>query len=267
MIRETLQRHGISPDTNQDQHFLASDAILEREVEEAELDGDETVLEIGAGIGNLTTKLADAAGHVIAVERDRRLIPVLKEELAHQDNVEIVEGDILDVDIPAFDACVSNPPYHISSELIELLGRRERRSVLTLQQAFAERLVAEPGSGDYSRITVLTNYYFVPVYLQEVPAEEFYPRPEVDSALLRFFPRNDRFGIRDRESFFTVVRGLFTHKRKKVRNAFVDARHILDMTKKEARRRRDDIPYSEERVINLDMKQLAEIADHLSGRR
>ncbi|MDY6770523.1 MAG: 16S rRNA (adenine(1518)-N(6)/adenine(1519)-N(6))-dimethyltransferase RsmA [Candidatus Nanohaloarchaea archaeon] len=266
MIKETLQRHGLEPDPQQGQHFLADERILQQEVREAEVSADDTLLEIGAGIGNLTRKLTAAAGHVHAVERDKRMVAALREELDGIDNVDVIEGDILELDWPEFDKCVSNPPYEISSELIERLGKAGQLSVLTLQQAFAEKLVAEPGSSGYSRISVLANYHFIPVYIRDVSRESFYPPPEVDSALLKLFPREKQFGIEDEDAFFEVVRALFTHKRKKVRNAFVDSRHILDMDKDAAKAMRDDLPHSEERVINLDLQKLAEVTAFLEDK-
>lgn len=262
MIRDLLQKHRITPDTDQDQHFLDDETVLQQEVQEAEIDGSDIVLEIGGGLGSLTKKLAEKAGQVYVIEKDPRLIDVLEDELDGLDNIEIIEGDALEVDWPGFDRCVSNPPYHLSSELIERLGEEQKLSVLSLQKAFAERLVAEPGSSAYSSISIRANYHFIPVFLQTISRDSFYPPPEVKSALVKLYPRKKKFGIHDEDVFFTVVKALFTNKRKKVRNAFVDARHILGIDKDAAKAVRDDLPYSEERVINLEMKQLAELANY-----
>ncbi len=266
MIEDLLRRYDIRLDTDQGQHFLDDETVLRREVDEADLSGDETVLEIGAGLGTLTTEIARQAGTVRAVERDKRLIDALEQETGRFDNIEIIEGDVLELEWPAFDVCISNPPYEISAELIERLGKEGKLSVLTLQRAFAQKLIVEPGSSAYSRMTVMANYYFIPVYLQDVPAASFYPEPDVESALVKLFPREKKPDTADEDTFFTIVRALFTHKRKKVRNAFVDARHILDISKDRGKELRDDVPYSEERVINLQLKQLAEISSWLEGR-
>ncbi len=262
MIRDLLKKHHITPDTGQDQHFLDDETVLDRELQEAEINDSDTVLEVGGGIGSLTKKLAKAADHVYVIEKDTRLVEILEDELSGFDNVDIIEGDALKVDWPAFDKCVSNPPYHLSSELIERLGEKQKLSVLSLQKEFADRLVAKPGSSDYSAISIRANYHFIPVFLQPIAKDRFYPAPEVESALVKLYPRKKKFGIHDEDLFFQVVRALFTNKRKKVRNAFVDARHILGIEKDEAKSVRDDLPYSEERVINLEMKQLAELANY-----
>lgn len=265
MIRQLLQKHGFTPDTHQDQHFLDSEHILNREIEEADLSSTDTVLEIGAGLGNLTRKLAQKAGTVHAIERDKRLVTILQKEFRTTDNITVIQGDAMEIDWPDYDKCVSNPPYHISSSLTEKLGQNQKLSVLTLQKEFAQRLVAQPGSSDYSRLTIMANYYFIPVYLQDIPPSAFYPEPDIDSALVKLYPRPNKFSIQDPDSFLRTVKALFIHKRKKVRNAFVDSRHIIGIDKDQAKTMRDQLPHSQERVINLNMKQLADITHHLEA--
>lgn len=265
MIQSILHRYDLKADTARGQHFLDDTTVIDMMVEEAELDGTETVLEIGAGLGVITAQLADVADTVIAYENDPRLIEPLTGELAGHDNVDIREEDALAADIPDFDVCVSNVPFHRSSDIIEFLGTRERRSVLLVQQEFADRLVAEPGDSDYSRITVRARYHFIPVYLETVPGSAFFPAAEVDGALVKLFPRNESFDV-DEEFFFDVVRALFTHRRKKVRNAFYDSRHMFDLDKAGSKAIRDDLPHSEERVTNCDLRMLVDIAAWLEER-
>ncbi|MCJ7429097.1 MAG: 16S rRNA (adenine(1518)-N(6)/adenine(1519)-N(6))-dimethyltransferase RsmA [Candidatus Nanohaloarchaeota archaeon QJJ-5] len=263
MIQELLARYGIEADKQQGQHFLASERILDKEVDAADIEADDVVLEIGAGLGTLTERLAEKADRVIAVEKDQNLVSVLEDRLSTYDNVTITQGDIMDMEWPSFDRCVSNPPYHLSSELIEALGTRQRFSVMVLQKQFADRLTAEPGEDGYSRLTVMARYYFIPVVLETVGADLFYPRPEVDSSLVKLYPRKDRHGIQDEEAFFRTSRALFTHKRKKVRNAVVDARHILNTEKDKVKAVRDEVPHSEQRVINLDIPAINDICQFL----
>lgn len=262
MIPELLHKHGLSAKEALGQHFIEDEELLRREVEEAEIDADDHVLEIGPGLGTLTRLLAEAAGQVTAIEQDSTLIPVLEKELRMYDNVELIHGDAMDVDWPEVDHCVCNPPYQIASALLERLGEAGIPSVMIVQEEFAQRLIAEPGSSEYSRLTLMANYYFVPVHLRSVPAESFEPEPEVESALIKLFPADKDEEIAP-ELFFTTVDALFTHKRKKVRNAFVDSRHITGMTKDRAKELRDELPHSEERVINLDLQQVVEIASFL----
>ncbi|MDY6789525.1 MAG: 16S rRNA (adenine(1518)-N(6)/adenine(1519)-N(6))-dimethyltransferase RsmA [Candidatus Nanohaloarchaea archaeon] len=263
MIKQILNRYGFSPDRLKGQHFLNDERLLEEEVEEAEIGGSDTVLEIGGGLGTLTRKLAERAGKVHTVEKDPQMVEILEKELSDLENVEIHSSDVLDLDLPDFDKCVSNPPYQISSSIIEMLGRERKLSVLTFQKQFAKRLVASPGSKDYSRISVRCQMSFIPVYLKEIPASSFLPEPEVDSALVKLYPRNDEIYTGDEEAFNRTIRALFTNRRKKIRNAFVDGRHILNIPKQKAKRMRDRIPHSEDRVNNLEVRELAEISEFL----
>ena len=267
MIEELLREHGVHPNTEMDQHFLDSEDIILKEVEEAEISSEDTVLEIGGGVGNLTEKLAESAGKVLTVEKDSKLVKVLRERFRDTENVEVIEGDFLELkDDLEYDRCVSNPPYNLSSEIVEELGKKEVMSVLLLQKDFVDKLIAKPGSDSYSFFTVMTNFYFIPVFLKEVSRSSFIPEPEVDSALVKLFPRKKGFRV-ERETFERTARALFTHRRKKVRNAMVDSRHILEMEKKRLKEIRDKIPYSGERVVNLDVRKVAEIAEFLEEKR
>ncbi len=262
-VQRTLRELGIKPVKGQ--NFLTSDTIVRALVEAGEVE-DKTVLEIGAGTGSITEKLAEQAEKVYALEPDTTLHRHLQEKF-EDTNVEVLHEDFMDYEIPGdVDRCVSNLPFQISSEVIERLGTRQIQSSLILQQELGEKMVAEPGDSNYGSLTVMANYYFIPVKLQDVSSDHYYPRPEVDTCIVKLYPNKERHGVEDEEFFFKVSRALFTHKRKKVRNAFVDARHILDIGKDRAKEMRDELPYSEERVINLEIIQIKEIADFLEDR-
>jgi len=147
MIEDLLRRYDLRLDTEQGQHFVDDETLLRREVDEADLDGDETVLEIGSGLGTLTKAIARQAGHVIAVERDARLIDALEQETSGFETIEIIEGDILEIDWPAFDVCISNPPYEISADLIERLGKAGNLSVRPREAVPAGERLRDRGRG------------------------------------------------------------------------------------------------------------------------
>ncbi|MFB6204096.1 MAG: 16S rRNA (adenine(1518)-N(6)/adenine(1519)-N(6))-dimethyltransferase RsmA [Candidatus Nanohaloarchaea archaeon] len=253
--RRELEQMGVKPVKGQ--NFLTSEHIVEALVEAGEVEG-QRVLEIGAGTGNITGELLKRAESVVALENDTVLAEHLKEKFPE---AEVVNEDILEHGIPEVDRCVSNPPFEMSSEIIEHLGKEQVQSALILQEELADKLVADPGESGYGPLTVLANYYFIPVKLQTVPREHYYPEPEVDTAIVKLYPNRERHGVEDEELFFKFSRALFTHKRKKARNAFVDARHILDIEKDHAKKLRDRLPHSDERVINLDIRQLNEMAE------
>ncbi|MFB6193316.1 MAG: 16S rRNA (adenine(1518)-N(6)/adenine(1519)-N(6))-dimethyltransferase RsmA [Candidatus Nanohaloarchaea archaeon] len=252
-----LQKLGVKP--VEGQNFLNSENTVEALVEAGEVE-DKVVLEIGAGTGAITRNLAEKAEKVYAVESDTTLARHL--EGLELENVEVVNEDILSYKIPEeVDRCVGNIPFQISSKVLDLLARKQIQSSLLVQEELADKAVADPGDSNYGFFTVKTSYFFVPVKLNSVPARNFYPSPEVDAAILKLYPNKQRFKVKDEEELLKVAKALFTHKRKKVRNSFVDSRHILGIDKEKAKQLRDDIPHSEDRVVNLDVKKIKDIME------
>jgi len=235
--RQILDRYGIAPKQSLGQNFLYDEGLLARIVAAADLSSGDAVLEIGPGLGALTRQLAQVAGRVVAVELDDRLLPVLRYELEPFANVEIIHGDILSFD-PAsqFDGpfvVVANVPYYITGAILRRLleGRpRPRRMVLTVQREVAERLTARPP--DMSLLAVSVQYYGSVRLVGAVKAGAFWPRPEVDSAVIRV-DVEERFwgggageqGRKGEEeaAFFRVVRAGFSEKRKQFKN---NLRHL-----------------------------------------
>jgi len=225
-IGELLRRYEIVPHKGLGQHFLASPRVLERIVAAAELSQQDTVLEIGAGLGTLTRVLAAASGHVVTVETDRRLIPVLDQELATCSNVQVVEGDILQLNPATLMAqrpyqVVANLPYAITSAVIRHLLEADRPPqcmVLTVQREVAERIVAR--GGRMSLLTISVHFYGQPRMLFRIPRRAFYPPPEVESAVIRI-DRHARLPVQthDVPAFFRVVRAGFSQPRKQLRNS------------------------------------------------
>lgn len=256
--RETLKELGIKPVKGQ--NFLTSEPIVEALVEAGEAD-DEVVLEIGAGTGAITEKLSEKAEKVYALETDTTLSEHLKTKF-EDSNVEVVNQDFLQYEIPEdVTRCVSNLPFQIATKSLETLGKNGIQSSVIVQKDFAEKVLAEPGDNQYTETTIKTNYYYVPVKLRDVPGRSYEPEPEVDTSILKLYPNEERHEIDDKEDLFLMTKALFTHKRKKTRNAFVDARHILEIGKDEAKEIRDQIPFSEERPVNLDIRQLGEVVE------
>ncbi|MFH1285117.1 MAG: 16S rRNA (adenine(1518)-N(6)/adenine(1519)-N(6))-dimethyltransferase RsmA, partial [Candidatus Micrarchaeota archaeon] len=214
------------------QCFMLDERVLDREVKHAQVEG-KRVLEVGAGIGNLTSKLAEKAKHVTAVEKDERLIPVLEKNLGEFDNVEIVCEDILDYEIKNIERIVSNVPYVISSPLVfKLTDVDFELAILCLQKEFARRMAAQPDSIDYSRLSVMTQLFFKPRIIEYVPKNAFYPQPEVESAVVKL----KKLKTQKPDAFLTkVVLALFQHKNKTVRNALVDSAHVFKVEKKKMR--------------------------------
>ena len=264
--RELLRQYGVRPQRRAGQRFLIDDAIARREVGYADIGEGDVVLEIGAGLGMLTQYLAQNAGKVIAIERDPRLADVLAARLPS--NVQLVQGDALKIPLPAFDVVVSNLPYQISSPItFRLLNHRFKRGVLMYQREFAQRMVSPPGSSSYGRLSVELYYKADCRLLETVPKAAFYPPPRVESAIVRVVPRTKPpFPVADEPLFHTVVRALFSHRRKCARNALLASRSLFACDKTEAKRVIDKLPYGDKRAGELAPSEFGEITDALAGR-
>ena len=215
------------------QNFLVEQKALKKIVNSAELSKEDTVLEIGAGLGSLTRLLALAAGEVKAVEIDQRLLPVLNEVVKPYQNVQVIAGDILALDPGLIIGksgyvVVANIPYYITSAIIRHLLEnpvKPSRMVLTMQREVAERICAEPG--DLSLLALSVQVYGTPHISAIIPAQAFYPAPKVDSASLRVdLHPQPIFNDRQREQFFTLIRAGFSQKRKKLRNTISAGLHL-----------------------------------------
>jgi 16S rRNA (adenine1518-N6/adenine1519-N6)-dimethyltransferase len=233
-VREMLQRYDLQPSKGLGQYFMVDETLLDRIVAVSALAEGDCVLEIGPGLGSLTWRIAERAAHVVAVELDRKLLPILAETLASYSNVHIVQGDILELDpantvaqaIGASDTAiryqvVANLPYYITSAAIRhLLSARTRPTEMTLlvQREVAQRIVAGPG--DMSLLAISVQAYGMPTIALRVPKGAFYPRPKVDSAVLRIevasvplVPESEL------DHFFCVARAGFAQRRKQLHNS------------------------------------------------
>jgi 16S rRNA (adenine1518-N6/adenine1519-N6)-dimethyltransferase len=250
-VRDLLARFNLRARKSLGQNFLVDDAALDRIVAAAELTHDDVVLEIGPGLGTLTTRLAQAAGRVVAVEIDRHLIPLLRFVLASHSNVELFHGDILQLDLsqvigveplgghhpakastPAQPSnyptsqltnykVVANLPYYITSAILRhLLEAAVRPSllILTMQLEVAQRLIAAPG--DLSLLAISVQFYGKPMIVTRVNAGAFYPAPQVDSAVVRIDVHpQPPVEVHNVDRFFAVVKAGFGQKRKQIHNA------------------------------------------------
>jgi len=190
-VRALLRRFRLRPDKELGQNFLLDQDELRKIISFSDLSGDEWVVEIGAGLGSLTYYLSQAAQHVIAIEYDKRLVPVLELLFGRYENVELVAADILKLNLEDFVGdrpyqIIANIPYNITSVLIRRLlesSNSPSRMILTLQKEVAERIVAS--QGQFSLLTLSVRVYGDPQIMGTIPAKAFYPQPQVDSAILR----------------------------------------------------------------------------------
>jgi 16S rRNA (adenine1518-N6/adenine1519-N6)-dimethyltransferase len=202
------------------QHFLADPRILARIADALEAGSDDTVLEIGPGHGGLTGALVERAGKVVAIEKDRELIPSLRTSFP---SVNVIEGDALDLDwhglLPESFFLAGNIPYNITSPLLDkaLLPPLPRRIVFLVQKEVADRVIANPGTSEYGALSVGIQSVARAERLFTVAAGAFQPRPKVDSAVLRLTPlAQPLVSDAERESFRAMVVGLFSYRRKQL---------------------------------------------------
>lgn len=234
-LRALLARHGFHFSKSMGQNFLIDPAVPENIAVASQADGGCGVLEIGPGVGCLTAELSRRAGKVVSVELDRKLLPVLAETLADCPNVEILPGDVLNLDLAALAAekfqglrpvVCANLPYNITTPVLTRLVEANCFDSVTvlLQKEVAQRLAAPQGSSRGGAFSLWLQYFMETRLLFDVPPDKFLPRPKVDSAVLRCV-RRDRpaVTVEDEEFFFRVVRGAFLLRRKTLVNSLTAA--------------------------------------------
>lgn len=228
----TLEKHGFTIQKKYGQNFLIDQNILDNIVSHAGITKDDIVLEIGPGIGALTQKLAEAANRVLAVEIDRMLIPVLEDTLAAYDNVFILHQDILKVDIAAFLQAqargqkvkvVANLPYYITTPVVMALLEAAypiESITIMVQTEVAKRMYMGPGTKDYGALSLAVQYYAAGRIVMEVSPDCFIPRPKVGSAVIRLdCYQQPKVAVTDPKLLFTIIRGAFAQRRKKLTNS------------------------------------------------
>lgn len=230
-INKILSAHGFTFSKALGQNFLIDPNVCPEMAAQLFPDSETGVIEIGPGIGVLTKELCRVAGRVVTIELDKRLFPVLNETLADFDNLEIVAGDAMKLDLhklieeklggmKSIKVC-ANLPYYITSPIIMMLLEEKLpidEIVVMVQKEAAERFCAPIGSRDSGAVTIAVNYYAKAEILFDVPRDCFYPSPKVDSAVMRLTLREPPIEVKDEKHFFAVVKAAFSQRRKTALN-------------------------------------------------
>ena len=227
VVHYICKRFDIKMSKKLGQNFLIKRGIVDEIVHAAELTPGEPVLEVGPGIGTLTQGLAQSGADVTAIELDRRLLEVLDTTLASYDNVRIIHGDVLKLDVPSIMnhkpfKVVANLPYYITTPIIMSLLESKlpiERLVVMVQKEVALRMVAKPGTKDYGALSVAVQYYTEPDIVLDVPPKSFLPAPAVTSSVIRCVLRDKPpVDVIDEKLFFQVVKAGFAQRRKTFAN-------------------------------------------------
>ncbi|KAG0419930.1 putative dimethyladenosine transferase [Dictyocoela roeselum] len=242
------------------QHILRNPGIIDKIIEKSHIKPTDTVLEVGGGTGNLTVKLLEKCKKVICYESDERLAAELlkrvhEQRLAHK--LHLIVGDVMKHEIPHFDLCVSNIPYQISSVLIfKLLQIHHKRSVLMVQDEFARRLVARPGSSEYSRLSVCVQLKAKSEILMKVKKNNFNPPPKVESCVVMITPRYPRVEV---ENFDKVVGMCFVRKNKTLRSVLKKHPEVIEILKENG--------LADKRSSKLDINDFLKILYEIEKRK
>lgn len=273
-IKNILSRHGFTFSKSLGQNFLINPSVCPRMAELSGAGKGVGVIEIGPGIGVLTNELCKLADRVVAIELDKRLLPVLKETLAEYDNLKVINADVLEIklqkliedEFSGMEVVVcANLPYYITSPVImKLLEEKLPISAITVmvQKEAAQRICAEVGSRQSGAVTVSINYYAKPEMLFPVSAGSFMPAPKVDSAVIRLNVLSEpSVKVNDEKKFFAVVKASFAQRRKVISNSLSSG---LSLSKEKTAEilEKAGVPLNA-RAEKLSLQDFADIANNL----
>jgi 16S rRNA (adenine1518-N6/adenine1519-N6)-dimethyltransferase len=227
ITKELLAAYGRYPRKKLGQHFLVDPGVLKRIINAGELSKDDLVIEIGSGLGVVTSELAKHVYHLIAIEIDSELLRISKEVLKTFDNISFVPNDILKTDLKELIMgrrykIIGNLPYYITAPIVEKIlvtDEKPELAVLMVQKEVAERMAASPGSKKYGSFSIFVQYYAEVAINSFVSKSSFYPWPEVGSAVIVLKPyKTPKYKVKDEKRFFDIVHAAFQQRRKKIRN-------------------------------------------------
>ena len=274
ITKSILNQHGITLNKNLGQNYLIDENKRNQIVNFGEIDEDDIILEIGPGIGTLTIELAKKAKKVIAIEQDENICKILTKRLKDEkiDNVELINDDALKVDFPKFNKIISNLPYQISSPItFKFLNYDFDLAILMYQKEFADRMNGEVGSKNYSRLSAMLYFKCDVETLTNVSAESFIPKPKIDSTVVRLTPKENKISDDDFRIYSNFTKALFQHRNKKIKNALIDSRHIINNIDKKILKKRlnaiedDELnEYLSKRVVELTPEEILFLSKKLN---
>ncbi|MCR5769165.1 MAG: 16S rRNA (adenine(1518)-N(6)/adenine(1519)-N(6))-dimethyltransferase RsmA [Lachnospiraceae bacterium] len=276
---EILNKYHIIFQKKYGQNFLIDEHVIRKILNAAGISKDDTVLEIGPGIGTLTQYLCESAGKVIAVEIDRNLVPILENDtLAAYDNVRIINDDVMRIDLKALIdtenggkpiKVAANLPYYITTPIVmSLLEARLPIENITVmvQKEVAARMQAKPGTPDYGALSLAVQYYSEPYIAANVPVNCFMPRPGVDSAVIRMqLYKDPPVSVRDEKLMFAIIRASFNQRRKTLLNGICNSSELSFSKEQVTNAIREAGLPENVRGETLSLEQFALLSDNLKN--
>lgn len=268
-LAKLLDKHDFRISKSLGQNFLTDKNIIDKIVDGLDLNPDDNVIEIGPGVGALTTELVQRANSVTAIEIDNKIVPLLKDVVS---DVQIINEDFLKADLDAITGgkpykLIGNLPYYITTPIIMKVleeGPRPTSMVFMIQKEVAERLSAKAGKKDYGSITVAAGYYCEVEYLFTVSSQVFVPKPKVDSAVIRLTPyEKPPVSVMDERIFFSVIKAGFGQRRKTLNNSLRQINGITSEQVKSALENADIDPMR--RAETLDISEFAKLSNSVTA--
>lgn len=236
--KEIIKKYEFAFKKNFGQNFLVDQHVLDKIINSADVTEEDVIIEIGPGIGTLTSALAKHAKKVIAVEIDNTLIPILEDTLSNYSNIEIINEDILKVDINKIAQenngskikIVANLPYYITTPIIMNILENElpvESITVMIQKEVASRMSAKSGTKEYGSLSLVVQYFSEPYLVANVPRNCFMPRPNVDSAVIRLTTlKSHPVEVENKEEFFALIKIAFSQRRKTLLNCIYNSKEF-----------------------------------------
>lgn len=273
--KDILNQYGIKLNKNLGQNYLIDRNKRDQIINFGNISKEDTILEIGTGIGTLTIEIAKRAKKVIAIEQDPKIANILSSRLEKEkiDNVELINDDALNVDFPKFNKIISNLPYQISSPItFKFLNYDFDLAILMYQKEFARRMNGNVGSKDYSRLSAMLYFKCDVENLTDVSAESFIPKPKIDSTVVKLTPKENKIPESEFKVYSNYTKALFQHRNKKIRNALIDSRHVFcNLDKNEIKEKINSIEseklndYLKKRVIAIEPEEILFLSKELNS--
>jgi len=258
--REIMLEYAITPKKGFSQNFVVKKALIDEILAIADITNDDSIVEVGGGIGTLTYYLLANASEVFSYEIDPLLSSILKKEFySFKDRLKVISGDFLKEEVIPSNKIISNLPYNISSPFISKISNFKippSLVVVTVQEEFANHLCAKTGSSNYSRLSVFSSYFFKFEKIRKIPPEYFYPKPKVSSCIVKGTPVQSPAIVREK-GFFPFLTALFTRKHRKSRNNFgIYKKKIVVQDRSKFQKSLDTIESSSKQPINLAPEEI-----------